>query len=136
MVGSLTFDPEDRAEATRVAEAQHHAILEAHIDVIVLFARRRLREGAQAAAHAEMDNEGVGRDAEQEILAAPLDPIDGLSDKTQAEIGGNRPAKAMVVDAHARHFLPLYVRRDAATGRFDFGEFRHESLAARLLLRR
>jgi len=130
MVGSLAFDPEDGAEATGVAEAQHHAVLEAYVDMIMLLARRRLREGTQAAAHPEMHDERIVCDAEQEILAAPLDPIDSLSDQTQAEVGGNRPAKAVVVDAHARHFLPLYVRRDAATGRFDFGEFRHESLAA------
>lgn len=70
------FVPEKRSEAARVAKAQH-AVREDEVDVVVFLRRRVRRNEAQAAGHAQVQDEpaaaiGAGAGKEQ-VFAAPLD---------------------------------------------------------------
>ena len=44
--------------------------------MVVRTARRRMAEGAQAAGHPEVDEQGVAGEAEQQVFAAPMDGVD------------------------------------------------------------
>jgi hypothetical protein len=125
MVAAGGGRPENRTEPARIAISEYDPVAEAQIDMIVLFASWRFCENAKAAGHPEMNDQGIGADAEQEVFTPPVDSIDRLSDQLESKIGGNRPPQATVVEAYPRHFLPLYVRRYTATRRLDFGKFRH-----------
>ena len=84
--------PQHRAEAARIAIAQHDSVRELEIDVIVRLLRRRLPEHSQASRHAEVNDERVLTEPEEQVLAPPLDAIDRAADKAARQVAGNRPA--------------------------------------------
>ena len=93
--------------------------------MIVRLSRRHCGENAQAAGHPHMHDQRIAAEAKQQILAAAIDPIDDATDQPPRQIAWNRPAEPAVVYPHGRHFLPFYVRSDAAPRRFDLGKLGH-----------
>jgi hypothetical protein len=80
---------------------------------------------AQAAGHAEMQQQRVGAQSKEEVLASAIDAIDGPAGDQRRQLGGNRPAKARVVHAQRAHPLSRRVWLDPATGGFDLRQFGH-----------
>ncbi len=72
------------AESTRIVEAQRYAGVEQHVEVIVRDARRLGRKHAQAARHAEMQQQRSGVELEEDVLRAPP----GLADELAFDGGG------------------------------------------------
>jgi hypothetical protein len=72
-----------------------------------------------------MHDQRIAAEAKQQVLAAAIDPIDDATDQPPRQIAWNRPAEPAVVYPHGRHFLPFYVRSDAAPRRFDLGKLGH-----------
>ena len=62
--------PQDGAEAPRIAQPQH-AVAEHEIEVIVLLRRRARCQHAQAAGHAQMQDQMAVAAIDQQVLAAP-----------------------------------------------------------------
>ena len=72
-------EPQHGTESPRVAVAQRHVGIETQIEMIMGLARRWVAIDAQAAGHAEMNQERASTELEQEILAAPLQAVHRLS---------------------------------------------------------
>src|SRR5437773_849251 len=72
-----------------------------------------------------MHDQRIAAEKKQQIFAATIDPLDGASDEAPRQIAWNRPAQPAVVYLYGRHFLPLYVRSDAAARRFDLRKLGH-----------
>ena len=92
--------------------------------VVQLFGRGR-GEYAQASGHTHMHDQGIGAEPEEQIFAPAVDAIDRPSDQATRQIRWNRPAQSAVVDPYRGHFVPLYVRGDAAACGLDFRELGH-----------
>ena len=66
-----------RAEAARIVEAQHGAILEQPFEVIVLQPRCLLRQDAQVARHAEVQHQRAAIvEMKQQVFGAPADALE------------------------------------------------------------
>src|SRR5690606_30781905 len=83
MSRGIVPDPERGAETARVAQAQG---LSAEDEIEMLVLPRRLAGGhqAQAAGHAQVQDQRTLFEAEQQILAAPVDVAQGLSGEPAA----------------------------------------------------
>ena len=101
--------------------------------IVRLFWRRR-GKNAQAAGHAHVHDQRIAAEAKQQVLAPAVDPIDDATDQPPWQIARNRPAEPAVVHPHGRHFLPFYVRSDAAPRRFNLGKLGHGWTGARLFV--
>ncbi|MCY1290896.1 hypothetical protein D9M68_711460 [compost metagenome] len=139
--------PQHRAEAARIAEAQHHRALGAsctlgtlgtsgqhHVQVVVDAWRRRLRQHPQRAGHAEMHQQPAGRfggvvadTLEQQVLAAAFDPPHHALRQAGFEIRLDRPAQPAVAHRHRFNAPSHHVRQQAAPGHLDLGQFRHRT---------
>ena len=97
MAPGIARGPEHRSESPRIVVAQQHAVAELKIDMIVPTQRRRCAVDAHAPGHPEMDDQRAVLEAEEEVLASPLDAIDKVPDEAAREIAGNRPPQAAVV---------------------------------------
>ena len=56
--------------------------------MVVRTARGRMAEGTQAAGHPEVDEQGVGGEAEQQVFAAPMDGVDGAPGDPRGQPAG------------------------------------------------
>ena len=63
--------PHHQSETARIAQAQDQTVAQLQIDMIVLLRRRAHGHQAQAAGHAEVNDEGAAAGGQQQILAAP-----------------------------------------------------------------
>jgi len=108
------------AEAARIVISQHPAIVEREIPVIVGLQSCAELHQAQAPRHPQVQDQGAGVEADQEVFRAPLDRTHGLSANGGLEVGGNRPAQAALAHGHIED-APLEQRgRNPASGRFYF----------------
>ena len=106
-------------------ETQLFAISQGDADVVVLFPLIRRIDHAQAAGHAEVDEErGAVVDFQQQILRAPGDAADRATFDFQ-DVFRNRLAQIVAADDHLCDPRSCHIRLDAAAGGFDFGELGH-----------
>jgi hypothetical protein len=125
--------PEHRAEAPGVVVAQRRPVVEHEVDVIVRLPGRRAAVQAQAAGHAQVDEQrafAVRRPAgrghsEEQVLASAVDCRDGSPAEPSLQPRRNRPAQPAVVDMHGGHAAAGESGRDAAADGLDFGQFGH-----------
>lgn len=68
-----------------------------------------------------MNQQAAGREAEQQILGAPLHRVQREAGEQLGELGRNRLAQAPVADDDAAHGVAAQFGRDASAGGFDFG---------------
>ncbi len=71
----------------------------------------------------------VRADAEEQVLAPPIERVDGAPVEILFERARNRPAKAPVVDSGGHDAAADGERDESAARGFDFGQFRHRSKA-------
>src|ERR1700681_3156586 len=67
---------------------------------------RGILVNAQTAGHAEMDEQRIHTEPEQQILASSLDLFDRPADEFLRQVLRNRPAQSAVVESYRRHILP------------------------------
>ncbi|KAG0779222.1 hypothetical protein G6F22_010760 [Rhizopus arrhizus] len=120
--------PQQAAEAARVVEAQQAAIVEADVDVVVRTQRGITGQHAQAAGHAKVQHRAADGGVQQQVLCAPADVLDALTRQQLGHFRWNRPAQVGAAQDHPMHAATLQVRRQAAAGGFDFGQFRHAEI--------
>ena len=125
----------EAAEAARIVEPQRAAVGEQHVDVIVQAALEGGRQIAQAARHAEMHEQRAGVRAEQQVLAAPLEPIDARTFQRARQALRNGPPKPRLANLDAGNRAANHVRRKPAARGFDFGQLRHRASLRRAFLR-
>jgi len=116
-------------ETPRIVVAQRHPGIENDVRMVMQAPRRRGGERPKAAGHPEMNEERIGGEAKEQVLASPVEGIDGSPGDTRRKPAWNRPPQAMVVHAHHRYATADDERRNPAERGFDFGQFRHGSLA-------
>ena len=128
--------PEHEAETAWVAQAQRQSRKE-QVNVVVGFGRGAAGNEAQAARHAEVDQQVTGvpfaaRAAQQQVLAAPMDRFDAQAGKRAFQAVRYGLAEGAVADDGAGNGLPLDFGSDAEAADFDFGQFGHvRRIAAR-----
>ena len=111
-----------RAEAARIVEAQHVAILEQPLEVIVLQPRCLLRQHSQVARHAEVQHQRAAIvEMKQQVLGAPADALEASTLEPLRQICGDCPPESGFVHAEQAHASSHHVRLNAPTGGFDFG---------------
>lgn len=81
---------------------------------------------AQTARHTQMHNQRTVREREDQVFASPFQMADLLPGDALRQIAGYRPAHVWVAYCGAHKTVSDAVGMQAATGDFDFGEFRHE----------
>src|SRR5690606_4652607 len=113
--------PGPAAEAARVGEADYGAARDHEVDVVVRERRLAARHDAQTAGHAEVHERGAARGVQQQILAAPLDAIDGRAGEALRERAGHRPAQPALAHDHALDAVPGEYGLDAAARGLDLG---------------
>src|SRR5215470_16573795 len=117
--------PEHGSESAWIVVAQHDAVAEFQVDVIVGAPRRRIAIDPEATRHSEVHDQGSVPDPKKKVLAAAIDAIDDTTDQPPGKVPRNRPAQPPVVYPYGGHFLPFYVRRHSAPRRFDLGKLGH-----------
>ncbi|CAN0623584.1 protein of unknown function [Burkholderia multivorans] len=126
-VAGLARVPQHRAEAARIAKAQHERV-EDPVDVVVLRGggRRAVgRQHAQRARHAEMHDEPARVGFEQQVLAAPLDAQHLALAQLLAEPRGHRPAQHGGTHVDACDAAPGDKGLDAPARNLDFRQLWH-----------
>ena len=118
-------DPQHRAETPRVAIAQHGAVVERDVDVVVKGARWRLTPDPKRSRHAEVDEQCAVARVEQQILAATVDAVDQGALEALCEFAGNWPAQSPVVHVDPHDAPTDDMGRDTAPRRLYFRKFRH-----------
>ena len=100
------------------------------VDDGALVRGERLRK---AAGHAQVDDERESAlEADDEVLAAPLDGRDTLSGQLRLHLGGiQRHRQPVVVDAHARDRAPEQARLEPSPVRLHLGQLRHRAVPGR-----
>ena len=122
MCSGVTLQPVHRAEAARIVEAQHRAIFEQPLEMVVLEARRVLRHDPQVPRHAEVQNQRAAIvEMKQQVFGAAGDALDAPTLQSLRQIARHLPAQPCFVHAQHTHTFTDHVRLDAATGGFDFG---------------
>src|ERR1700681_1758644 len=91
--------PQHCAEAPRVVIAQDDAIAEFKVDVVMDAFGRGILVNAQTAGHAEMDEQRLHTQPEQQILASSLDLFDHPAYESLRQVFRNRPAQSAVVES-------------------------------------
>jgi hypothetical protein len=113
--------PQHRTEAARVAQPHQRAVSQRQIEVVVLFRRRAARQDAQAAGHAEMQDQCAAIEDNQQIFAAPLQRADSLPAHQFGQVFRDRPAQPGIADNGIRNSYSGEMRGEAAPGDFYFG---------------
>ncbi len=131
MAGHLAFVPQHGAEAARVAQAHQLAVGQHEVEVVVFLGRGGVREDAQAAAHAQVQDERAVVELDEQVFRAALQAMDGLAAQEFGQVFGNGPAQAGVADDDVADGLMQQVRRDAAQRGLDFWQFGHMFLSFR-----
>ena len=124
MEGGVAMDPLDGAEAAGVVEPEFHAGVEAESDVVVFAPGDGGGKDAEAAGHAEVDEEGAARGGEEEVFASARAGEDGGAFDFD-EVIGHGPAEAAFLDDEFADGVADEVGADTAQGGFDLGEFGH-----------
>lgn len=122
--GGVAVDPLDGAEAAGVVKAEFHAGVEAEGDVVVFAPGDGGGEDAEAAGHAEVDEEGAARGVEKEVFASARAGEDGGAFDFD-EVIGHGPAESAFLDDEFADGVADEVWADTAQGGFDLGEFGH-----------
>ena len=92
-------------------------------------ARRVGRQHAQAAGHAEVqDQGGAGVEREQQVLRPSRRTLDAGAGDARGQVGGDGPAQPRFVHLQRHDLLARDVGLDAAPGGLDFGKLRHAGL--------
>ena len=115
--------PQHGAKAPRVVQAQYGRIGEPQFDVVVLTARRSRVHDAQAAGHAEVDDQRAVLERDQDVFRAPADIHDLLTLKVLQR--RHRPTQSRFVDQRLDDALPDDMRRYAAAGGLYLRELGH-----------
>src|SRR5207249_774593 len=126
------------AEAARVAEAEHRAVVEHDVDMVVRArlrrrpVRARARGAHEAAGHAEMDDQRVATvlEAADDVLRAPLDRRDGPAREPLGEALGQRCPQIRAALHDMRDAAPDPERAQAAHHGLDLGKLRHDQALA------
>ena len=120
--------PEHDTEAARVGKPED-GVGEDDVDVIVAAGRRSGRHEAQAARHAEVDDQGTVLAAtatvQQQILATPAHGGDTLAGQRVNKPGRQRQAQAGGADDSAANDLSLDFGQQPTPTYLDFGQLRH-----------
>jgi hypothetical protein len=118
------------AEAARVVEAQAQARFEQQVELIVLQARGLPGSSAQAARHAQVQDQRAALEPQQQVLGAPADrsrcagrPAAPASLPRSASAAGDRRCAARDAMAVGRAL-------DAATRGFDLGQLGQRRVSA------
>ena len=122
----VAFQPDERAEAARVGEPEL-ARAEDEIGMIVTARRRVALDEAQAARHAEMDQQMAASEFEEQIFAASLHGGEPAPDEPLGEAGGHGVTQTRRSQHGTFEQTSDEMLFDPAPGDFDFREFRHRS---------
>src|SRR5690606_37350623 len=95
------------------------------VDVVVRAHGRARRQHAQAARHAQVQQRAAGLRVQQQVLGAPAHRVDALAREQLHHLARDRPAQVRAAQHHVGDATAFDVRREAAAGGFDFGQFRH-----------
>lgn len=113
-------DAEDEAEAAGVVKTELEFVFQADAEVVVFFPCLALGNHAEAAGHAEMDQDDLaGAGFKQEVFGSASDGNDGGTLQF-GEVFRYRPAEIEAADEDFRNFLTDDVGGDSETGGFDF----------------
>ena len=116
------------AEAANVTVRDARAVVEVDDGTLV-------RGGllGKAAGHAQVDDEReAALEADEEVLAAPLDGRDALSGQLRLHLGRlERHRQPRVVDADARERAPEQARLEPRAVRLHLGQLRHRAAPGR-----
>ncbi|GAB4345747.1 MAG: hypothetical protein Kow006_03250 [Gammaproteobacteria bacterium] len=80
---------------------------------------------AQAAGHAEVEEESASGGVDQQVFCAPIHSRDAQTGQLSGEPRGDPPAQPGLSDHYRPYLATLEVRCDAAAGGFHFREFWH-----------
>lgn len=120
--------PEHAPEAAGVAQTQD-GVREQQVEMVVLSCRRTGRDQAQAARHAEVEDQPAAPLAagkiEQQVLAAPHDGFQRQAREALRQSGRNFRAQAGRAHHRAKCRLAGQMGEQAQAADFDFGEFGH-----------
>ena len=81
---------------------------------------------AQAAGHAEVDEQDALGKMDEQVFGAPCAAQDGFAVEGAVQIGRDGVAQFRLADGGADDRFAGDVGRDAAQGGFDFGQFGHD----------
>jgi len=93
--------------------------------VVVRLRWRAGGQDAQAAGHAQVEDQGAVAEAQQKVLGAPLHRVEPMAPQDRIQIVWHRPAQPWLAHRHAADALAAERRFDAAAGGFDLGQFGH-----------
>ena len=116
--------PQHRAETARIAVAQHIGPQQ-QIDVIMSFRRGVGRQETQVAGHAQVDDQGAGIGAQQQVFGAAIDRTYRQAAQGGVQLRRYRPAQAGVADHGAAKLGVQQMGQNPAAGGFDFWQFWH-----------
>ena len=74
----------------------------------------------------------AAREIEQQVLAAAPDFADGLAPQAPAQVPRHRPAQAAIPHHDVPDAAAAHMRQQPTAGRFDFRQFRHQEVTAKL----
>jgi tetratricopeptide (TPR) repeat protein len=101
--------------------------------VIMLLRRGDGTDEPQAARHAQVNQQGAVAKIKQQIFAASRDALQNLVGEQLVKPPWQRVAQRRGARNHLRDAASNNVRRDAAAGNFDFGQFGHALGVAALI---
>ena len=88
--------------------------------MVVRFQRRRGIEHAQAAGHAEMQDQAAGVEIDDEVLGAPADIADALAGNRRGEPRIDTPAQARLAEHERGDLPPAHCAAYSAARGLDF----------------
>ncbi len=132
---SIPREPQHRTKTAGIAQAQG-GFLKHQIDVVVLLrrrARRAIGEQAQAAGHAQVNEQVAGTKIKQQIFGAAGNVDERLADKLGTGVARQGVTQHGRVKVGAGQTAANQGRRNAAAGDFYFGQFRHMERRTKLI---
>ncbi len=124
MLQGILLRPEHSTETAWIAQPQA-PVAEDQVDVVVLAGRRVWGQDAQAARHAQVQDEGAVGETQQQVLGAPLHLAQLSPCQPLRQRSGDGPAQAAFADHHCAHAPAFDERGDPPAGGLHFGQFRH-----------
>ena len=85
-------------------------------------------DDAQAAGHAEVNNDRALHHIKEQIFGTPINILYALAFQAFCQIGRNRPTQAAIAHGNPGDGLALAIGCNAATGGFYFWQFLQVSL--------
>ncbi len=121
-------------ETARIVETHMKAVIENKADMIVFLQRQIIARYHHAPRHAQMQKQSrVVIKIDQNIFRAPFDIQNFTAFEFRAKIGGQRRAQICAMRGGCRDACAGQRFGEASADCFDFGEFGHRLLDARLL---